>query len=48
MKYKVRLYDQETGETTYGYVFAYTWAEAERKAENEFPSYVTYVENVAI
>lgn len=45
-KFKVRLYDQTTCEVTYGYVWAYTWAEAERKAESEFRGYVTSVENI--
>lgn len=47
-KFKVKLYSQITGETTYGYVWAYTWAEAERKAANEFSGYVTEVVNVVV
>lgn len=45
-KFKVRLYDQTTCEVTYDYVWAYTWAEAERKAKNEFSGYVVSVENI--
>lgn len=42
-KFKIRLYNQITGETTYDYVWAYTWAEAERKADNEFNGFIEVV-----
>lgn len=42
-KFKIKLYNQITGETTYDYVWAYTWAEAERKADNEFSSFIEVV-----
>ena len=45
-KFKIRLYNQTTGETTYDYVWAYTWTEAERISANEFKGYVTEVVNV--
>lgn len=47
-KFLIRLYDQITCQTTYTYVFAYTWAEAERKAQIEFNGYVATVENIVV
>lgn len=47
-KFEVSLYDQITGKTTTGYVFAYTWAEAEQKAKIEFTGYVTHVLNIVV
>ena len=46
-KFKVKLYNQTTGETTYDYVWAYTWAEAERKADNDLHGFIEVV-NVVV
>lgn len=43
IKFKIRLYNQITCETAYDYVWAYTWAEAERKAANEFNGFIEVV-----
>lgn len=47
-KYKVRIYNQCTGLTTYDFVYAYTWAEAEVKASIQFYGRVTEVINIEL
>ena len=46
LEFKIELLNPETDEITYGYVWACTWAEAEREAKKEFSGYVTNVVDV--